>query len=144
MEVHEFLNRLDEERLVAEIAAAEQRTSGEIRVWVSSRTVEDPVVRAQQRFEQLGMTRTRERNGVLLYFAPRSQKFAVIGDTGVHAKCGQVFWNEVVAEIAAELRAEHFTEAVTAAVRKIGDFLGRHFPRQADDRNELPNEILGD
>lgn len=144
MKVNEFLNRLDEARIISEIAAAEQRTSGEIRVWVSSRTVEDPIERAQRRFEQLGMTATRERNGVLLYFAPVSQKFAVIGDSGVHEKCGQEFWVETVGEIAAELRAEHFTEAVTSAVHKIGDLLARHFPRQPDDRDELPNEIVRD
>ena len=45
------------------------------------------------------MTRTRERNAVLLYFAPVSRKFAVVGDAGVHEKCGAGFWEEIVAEV---------------------------------------------
>ena len=30
------------------------------------------------------MTATRDRNGVLIFVAPRAQKFAVIGDSGIH------------------------------------------------------------
>ena len=76
MNSREFLAQLDEARIVAAIAQAEKGTSGEIRVFVSEREVDDVVERAERRFEKLGMTRTALRNGVLLYCAPRSQKFA--------------------------------------------------------------------
>ena len=144
MNSREFLAQLDETRIVAEIAKAEQGTSGEIRVFVSQREVEDAVLRAQRRFEKLGMTRTRLRNGVLLYFAPRSRKFAVVGDLGIHEKCGPTFWEEVSTEVRAHLRTERFTDAVIQGVRKVGGVLARHFPPQAGDRDELPNEIARD
>jgi len=144
MKTQEFIDRLDEPKIVAAIAAAEQRTSGEIRVFVSHREPEDAMTRAQQRFEKLGMTRTRHRNAVLIYFAPRVRKFAVIGDTGVHEKCGPAFWEETVAEIGAHLRSERFTEAVLDAVGKVGALLAQHFPAEPGDANELPNEIVRD
>ena len=145
MKTDEFLSQLDEAKIEAAIAEAEARTSGEIRVWVSHKTIADAVERAALRFEKLGMRKTRERNAVLLYFAPLSQKFAVIGDSAIHAKCGQPFWEEVAAEIREQLRAQHFTEAVVGAVRKVGDVLARHFPHRGDDdRDELPNTIVRD
>jgi uncharacterized membrane protein len=144
METEDFLARLDDAKIVAEIALAEKRSSGEIRVFVSLRKVDDVIARAQRRFEMLGMTRTELRNGVLLYFAPRSRKFAVIGDLAIHEKCGPEFWEEVSAEVRERLRSEHFTDAVIHGLRKVGEVLARHFPRDKDDRNELPNEIARD
>lgn len=142
MDPKDFLTKLDEGRVVAAIADAEQKTSGQIRVFISQREVEgDAVARAAERFEKLGMTATRERNGVLLYFAPRSHKFAIIGDTGIHEKCGQAFWDEVSGEMSALLRKEQFTEAVADTVRKVGEVLARHFPPQPGGSNELPNQI---
>jgi uncharacterized membrane protein len=144
MNSREFLAHLDETKIVAEIARAEKSTSGEIRVFVSRREVDDAVSRAQRRFEKLGMTRTELRNGVLLYFAPRSRKFAIVGDLGIHEKCGPVFWEEVSTEVRARLRTKQFTEAVIHGVRKAGEVLARHFPPQAGDRDELSNEIARD
>ena len=81
---------------------------------------------------------------MLLYFAPRSKKFAIVGDVGIHEKCGPTFWQEVSTEIRAHFRSEHFTEGVIHGVRKVGEVLARHFPPEADDRDELANEIARD
>lgn len=144
MKAHEFIDRLDEQKIVAEIAAAESKTSGEIRVFISRRSPDDVVARAQQRFEKLGMTKTRHRNAVLIYFAPQVRKFAVIGDRGIHEKCGDVFWQETVAEIGAHLRGERFTEAVLHAIVKVGALLAQHFPPEDNNADELPNDLLRD
>src|SRR6266480_4441304 len=92
MRTKEFLARLEYDRIVRAIGAAEQKTSGEIRVFVQRGEITDPMAAARAQFEKLGMMRTRERNGVLIFLAPRVQKFAVIGDQGVHEKCGDPFW----------------------------------------------------
>lgn len=144
MRSHEFIAQLDEPKIVAAIAQAEKRSSGEIRVFVSQREVDDVVARAQQRFEKLGMTRTQLRNGVLLYFAPRSRKFAVVGDQAIHEKCGPAFWEDVSTGVRRHLRSGDFTEAILHGVRQVGEVLARHFPRQADDRDELSNKIARD
>ena len=144
MQTKVFISKLDDERIVAAIAAAEKKTSGEIRVCISDRKHDDPVSAAQKRFEKLGMANTRERNGVLIYFVPLSQKFAVIGDAGIHAKCGADFWSEITGEMHNLLQAEKFTDAVVFAVGKVGQALAEHFPRCPDDTNELPDQIAGD
>jgi uncharacterized membrane protein len=38
------------------------------------------------------MQKTRDRNAVLIFVAPRAHKYAVVGDVGVHEKCGEEFW----------------------------------------------------
>ena len=146
MKVQPFLQRLDHDRIVEAIRAAESRSRGEVRVHVSSQTVEDPQKAAAAQFEKLGMTKTGERNGVLIYVAPKSQKFAVIGDAGIHEKCGDPFWHELVEGIGQEFRQGQFTDGLIKAIERAGDALAAHFPRQAGvtDTNELPDEVTED
>src|SRR6478735_8390324 len=60
----DFLSQLDEAAVAQAIQQAESRTSGEIRVFVTTRQVEadDVIDRAASRFEKLGMSATRDRN----------------------------------------------------------------------------------
>jgi uncharacterized membrane protein len=144
MKHKEFLSQLDEAKIVQAIGEAEKKSSGEIRVFVSRRKVEDALATARKEFTLLGMAKTRQRNGVLLFFAPLSQRFAIVGDTGVHEKCGDVFWQEITASMSGLLRKREFTGAVVLAVQKVGELLARHFPHQPDDKNELSDQIVRD
>ena len=142
MKVKEFISQLDEARIVAAIGAAEQKTSGEIRVYISHRAHADALTYAQKRFHQLGMTQTRQRNAVLLYLAPRSRQFAIVGDSGVHEKCGDAFWQDVSAKLGAALKQGDYTAALIQTVQQIGDLLAAHFPHLDGDVNELPDAII--
>lgn len=143
MKTKEFLARLDHERIVGAIAAAEKKTSGEIRVFVERGTfAEDPLEHGRAKFLELGMTATAERNAVLILIAPRAQKFAVVGDEAVHARCGPEFWETVVAAMRGHFQKGEFTEALVEAVETVGRLLAEHFPRRPDDRNELPNVVV--
>jgi uncharacterized membrane protein len=141
METKSFLKRLDHDRIARAISTAESRTSGEIRVYVQHGKLGDVILEAQKQFEKLGMTATRERNAVLIFVAPRAQKFAVVGDSGIHARCGNEFWERVVAAMRVHFKAENFTDAVVHAIEQAGELLASHFPRRPDDRNELPNRV---
>lgn len=139
-----FLSKLDHDRIVSAIARAEERTSGEIRVHVTSRKPSDLPKRAQRRFELLGMTRTARRNGVLIYIAPKLRRFQILGDSGIHEKCGDDFWKETAAEVESHFRKGEFTEGLVRGIEKIGHLLASHFPREAGDANELPDEVTED
>ena len=144
METKEFLDQLDEKKITAEIGEAEKRTSGEIRVFVSRHETGDPMAAAQKEFASLGMSKTAARNGVLIYFAPRSRNFAIIGDSGVHAKCGTHFWDGISKEMTARLQSSDYTGAICGAVRSAGELLAHHFPYTTGDSDELPNEVAHD
>jgi uncharacterized membrane protein len=129
MHPKKLIQQLPHDTIVGAIREAEQKTSGEIRVLISHKSVEDPVADAQKEFVRLGMTNSPEKNGVLIFVAPRTHKFAVIGDAGVHAKCGDVFWQELAKAMTDYFRKSEFTEGIIHAVRKAGDLLAEHFPR---------------
>lgn len=139
-----FLSKLDSDRIVEAIAAAERKSSGEIRVHVTRRKPENLEERAKRRFELLGMTRTAHRNGVLIYIAPKLRRFQVLGDTGIHQKCGDDFWKETAAEMETRFRRGDFTEGILHGIAKVGELLAEHFPREAGDVNELPDEVTED
>jgi uncharacterized membrane protein len=90
------------------------------------------------------MDKTRERNGVLIFVAPRARKFAVIGDAGVHARCGDSFWTELAGEMTGHFRRADFTSGIVHGIRKAGQLLAQHFPHKPDDRNELPDNVAHD
>jgi len=136
-----LFGREENERIVAAIGEAERLTSGEIRVHLHHRKVSDPIAAAREVFERLGMAGTADRNGVLVFVAPRSRNFAILGDSGIHEKCGDDFWNAIAGGMAERFRNGEFAEGVVEAVRAAGQALGEHFPHAADDVNELPDEI---
>ena len=141
MTVNEFLNALKHDAIVSAIKSAEDKTSGEIRVFISRKVRPDALAAARSRFAKLGMTQTREHNGVLIYVAPRSRTFAIIGDKGVHTKCGEAFWSEVAKVMTEEFGKGDFTAGIILGVQKAGNLLAEHFPRQSQDRNELPDRV---
>jgi uncharacterized membrane protein len=122
---------------------AERSTSGEIRVAIPRFFLWGDVRAAAERaFTALGMERTRERNGVLLYIAPRRRQFAVIGDVGVHARVTAAFWDELVAHLGQTLRAGDLTAALESAIAEIGARLAAHFPAPPGENvNELPDTL---
>ena len=142
MDAKSFLEQLVHDDIVAAIREAEAQTSGEIRVFISHRNVGDVVAAAHEQFSRLGMSGTRERNGILIYVAPLDRKFAVVGDAGIHARCGEEAWKTIAAGTEADFRQGRFTHGIALAVRQAGELLRQHFPRQPDDRNELPDDVV--
>ncbi|HSP93947.1 MAG TPA: TPM domain-containing protein [Thermoanaerobaculia bacterium] len=142
--MRQFFSKLDSHRIVEAIAAAEKKSSGEIRVHVTRRKPDNMEERARRRFELLGMTKTALRNGVLIYIAPKLRRFQILGDTGIHEKCGDDFWKETAAELESHFRRGEFTEGIVKAIEKTGDALATHFPRKTGDVNELPDQVTED
>jgi len=144
MRHRKFISQLAHERIHAAIRAAEEKSSGEIRVMVSHRAAPDPVATAQKAFLRLRMQDTKHRNAVLILVAPRSRTFAVIGDEAVHAKCGDDFWRELAAAMTGHFKRGEFTGGLLHGINRAGDLLAAHFPHEPDDRNELPDDVIED
>jgi uncharacterized membrane protein len=144
MKVKDFLKQVRHDDIVAAIRKAELSTSGEIRVFISHKKVDDAVAAGQEAFLRMGMSKTRHRNGVLIYVAPKAHKFAVIGDQAVHEKCGDVFWQALAAEMSGHFKKSDFTEGILHGVRKAGELLAAHFPRHRGDTHELPGQLEQD
>lgn len=137
----DFLSAPEKQQVRDAIAAAELRTSGEIRVHLEDHIEEDVLDHAAFIFEELGMHRTRDRNGVLIYLSVADRKVAVIGDSGIDAVVPKGFWTDVVAVMKLHLAAGHHGKGIAEAVHLVGEKLVAFFPLRDDDTNELSNEI---
>jgi uncharacterized membrane protein len=144
MKAQEFLSQVDDAAVVAAIEQAETNTSGQIRVFVTHHEVTNAFIAAQRHFLRLGMDKTRARNGVLIFVAPKSHAFAIIGDQAVHEKCGDEFWKRVAGEMTGHFKQSAWTAAIVHGVATAGAVLAEHFPREADGVNELPDKVERD
>jgi len=135
----------EETRLIVKaIRHAEQRTSGEVRVFVESKcSWVDAIDRAAELFFKLQMDKTEHRNGTLVYVAIKDRQLAVFGDEGIHQKVGTAYWNNVVSEMLQSFNRLDYAKGIADCVIQIGDALTTHFPYERDtDKNELPDEIV--
>jgi uncharacterized membrane protein len=138
----QLLRSIDTARVRDAIARTERQTSGEVAVSVAPLFWGNVENAARKAFQRLGMTETQLRNGVLFFVVPSRRRFVVLGDTGIHEKVGQEFWNSVAAHLAEHFRAGDFTEGLVRGIEEVGQQLAAHFPYQhGRDVNELPNEI---
>jgi len=136
------MREVDVDKVKAAIAAAERETSGEIRVSVT-RFFWGSVRRAAERaFDRLGMTHTKDRNGVLFFVVPARRKFVVLGDAGIHAKVGQEFWECVARLMSEHFRKGEFTDGLVAGIGEAGRELAAAFPYDPTvDVNELADDV---
>ena len=139
------LHPTDQTKIVDAIRAAERVTSGEIKVHVEARCPKpDPYARAVELFQRLGLTKTKERNAVLIYVATRDRKFSIIGDVGIHEEVGSAFWAEAVQRMRVAFARGAFGEGISGAVQSVGSRLTKKFPHSVHDVNEIDNEITTD
>lgn len=126
------------------IRCAEELTSGEIRVHIDQNCKGNPLERAIQVFNKLKMQATKERNGVLIYLSFKDKKLAILGDIGIDEKVGSDFWTSTKDQLILDFKNNQFREGITNAVIEVGKRLKEYFPHQADDSDELSNEITFD
>lgn len=137
----QFFSKAEQELLLKAIAKAEENTSGEIRLHLENFCLGSEIKAAQKVFNLLGMHKTKESNGILIYIATMSRKIAMIGDKGIHEKLGEAFWNSQVQLLIQEFKKQNQAESLAKSIEACGEMLGKYFPHQSDDVNELSNDI---
>ncbi len=136
-----FFSPEEEQKVIEAIERAERKTSGEIKLHIESRCWFGAVFRAKRVFKMLNMHRTAEKNGVLIYIAVDSKKFAIIGDSGINAKVGQTFWETTKELMQAEFKHGNFYAGAVKGIEHAGEQLQSYFPYEKHDTNELSNDI---
>jgi uncharacterized membrane protein len=136
-----MLSELDKKSVVNAIQSAEVITSGEIRVHIDKKGEKDPFKEAKRVFERLGMTKTKERNGVLIYLCFERKQIAILGDQGINEKVPEGYWDELYHSMATAFRNGNYCLGICESVQRVGEKLSMHFPVNQDNPNELSNEI---
>ena len=140
----EFFTDEEKQTIVDAVRSAEQRTSGEVRVFVESHCrYVNAIDRAVEIFENLQMQRTELRNATLVYVAIRDRQLAVFGDEGIHQKVGNEYWANQVMKMINAFNRDNIAEGIRQCVLNIGEALAMHFPYDRNtDKNELPDDIV--
>lgn len=131
----------EKKRITDAIVRAEDNTSGEIRVHFENFCKGDVLDRAAALFAQLGMVKTRERNGVLFYVAIESHKLAIIGDAGINAKVSPLYWEGLKTDMLRHFKEGNYAQGLEEAIEAAGMELKQYFQWQRTDVNELPDTI---
>ena len=144
MKASTFFTREQQEAIVRAIGEAEHASSGEIRIHIETSCKADVLDEAAWLFRKLGMNRTADRNGVLIYLALKERRFAIIGDTGINALVPLGFWDRIRDHMKQRFSENLFTEGLTEGIIMAGEQLKEHFPHARNDINELTDTISFD
>jgi uncharacterized membrane protein len=134
MKVKHFLSALEHARVHEAIQSAETGTSGDIVVVITHRSVTDPLAAGQKEFRRLGLENATTQDSFLIFLAPKSQKFAVVGGTALHDKAGQTWWDHLSALLTRHFKDGRYTDGLVSAIEEAGRKLKHHFPAQSHDR----------
>jgi uncharacterized membrane protein len=140
----QYISKGDNDRIVAAVRQAEQRTSGEVRVFFETRCrYVNPVDRAAEIFFGLKMDMTEQRNGVLVYVAFRDHQFAIFADEGIYKEMGANYWNAEANKMLQAFSTQNEVDGIVTVINDIGEALHQHFPYDKEvDKNELPDDIV--
>ena len=135
------LTKQDRKEIISAIVQAEKMTNGEVRVHVQKKCKDDAMHEAKKEFNRLKMHKTRHHNAVLIFIAFESRRFAILGDSGIHRHVGDLFWSQTRDKIASYFSKGQIKDGVVAGILSVGEKLKSHFPKAANDKDELSNKI---
>ncbi len=98
--------------------------------------------RAVRYFKVGAERRTHGRTGILIYLSLAEHRAEIVADAAIAEQVAPEVWGEAMAALIAEIRAGRPGAGMVAAVEQVGTVLAAHFPRAADDRNELPDRLI--
>jgi putative membrane protein len=97
---------------------------------------------ASREFLRRGMTRTREKTGVLIYLALAEHHAEILADTGIADRVEPGIWAGIVVDLTRAIRNNRMIEGLEEAIRRTGAILAQHAPPRLDDMDELPNKVI--
>ncbi|MCP4154029.1 MAG: TPM domain-containing protein [bacterium] len=97
--------------------------------------------RAVRHFVESGVYDTKDRTGILIFISSLEHRVELLADKGINAKIKQDKWEAIVAHIIVGIKAGQVAQNLCHSISQCGDMLAKHFPIQADDVNELKDDI---
>jgi putative membrane protein len=93
-------------------------------------------------FKAAAERRTAARTGVLIYLSIAERRAEIVADEAIHQLTDDHSWGEAMTSLIAEVREGRPADGIVAAIERVGEVLAEHFPRSADDRNEIPDALI--
>jgi len=97
--------------------------------------------RATRYFMESGVYNTKDRTGILIFISIMEHRVELLADSGISEKISKEKWQNIVDNIIAGIKQKQITKHLIESIDECGNLLAEHFPIQADDKNELTDEI---
>jgi len=96
-----------------------------------------------QLFSEIGVFNTIGRNGVMILLSELEQRVVILGDKAIHEKINIEGWKAYIERIVQGIHHKNTATALLGVINDIGQVLVQHFPPTPNDKNELPNTVIG-
>lgn len=147
--IQRILSKEELKQLSAQIAGIEEKTSAEIRVVVrhkrhwSERKLTARQV-AEREFKLLGMTKTKEGTGILVFILVGERRFELLADYGIIKVLPDDYWIRLAQKLSEHFSKQNFFHGLRTSLAEIGEVLESKLPPSGSNPDELPNDIIED
>ncbi len=142
-----ILTKEELQNLSEQISEIEKKTAAEIRVVVrhkkhwSERKLSARQV-AEREFSTLGMTKTKEGTGILVFILVSERNFELLADRGIVAVLPAEFWTQAAEKLSDHFSKNNFYHGLKSALADVGEVLESKLPPTLGVQNDLPNDII--
>lgn len=98
--------------------------------------------RAVTVFKAAAERRTAGRTGILIYLSMGERRAEIVADDAILKVTDEHTWGEAMTDLIAEVREGRPGDGIVAAIERVGAVLAEHFPRSAEDINEIPDKLI--
>jgi uncharacterized membrane protein len=145
--IYHFVNDDELLRITNKIREYEKLTAGEICVSIKERktffqkrrTVDEL---AKHEFVRLGIGKTRDKTGILIYIILEERQFFILADSAINNKVGENTWHKIKDGMQEFFMKGMFAKGIIHGVEETGKVLAEHFPVKPDDTNEIPDRVI--
>ena len=145
--IYHFVNDDELLRITNKIRECEKRTAGEICVSIKEHKTflqrRTPVAElAKREFVRLGIGKTRDKTGILIYILLGERQFFILADTAINKMVTENTWHKIKDGMQEFFIKGMFAKGIIYGVEETGKVLTEHFPVKPDDKNEISDSVI--
>ena len=145
--IYHFVNDDELLRITNKIREYEKLTAGEICVSIKEHKTFFQKRRsvgelAKKEFARLGIGKTRDKTGVLIYILLEERQFYILADSAINNKVKENTWHKIKDGMQDFFMKGMFAKGILHGVEETGKVLAEHFPVRPDDINEIPDRVI--
>ena len=144
--IKKYLTKEDLIEIQEEIAKIEKTTSGEIRLCLKlkkgfhERKYSNREIGIKE-FFKLGMDKTEDGTGVLIFILFKDRVFEIIADENINSKISPEKWEIISGHLKNEFSQGNYKTGLINCLNEIKKIMEIEFPVKENDKNEISNEI---
>lgn len=145
--IYNYLSDDELLRISNKIKEAEKATAGEICISIKEKRsfLKSSIYElAKKEFYKLGVAKTRDKTGILIFILLEKKQFYILADEGINKIVPENTWDGIKDEMQRMFKEGNFCKGVIHGIDEIGSLLSKHFPIKPDDTNELSNKVVLD